>query len=78
MITVTNSFEDKFEATWGTSWEAALEAGAVLNATESATKMGVDADGLEVEWRKLEAEAVKPVKFGGGFYVGQFPAAEGR
>lgn len=40
-----------------------------MNAMDASEVFGLDADTLEMEWRKLEP-AGKVIKFGGGFYCG--------
>jgi hypothetical protein len=60
---------DKFEAQFGVGWQAALDAGSVFNAIDACAELGLDADGLDVEWGKAK-KAGKLIKFGGGFYCG--------
>ena len=55
---------------FGESWQDAIAAGKVHNAMDGAEKLGVDAAGLEVKWRKL-VSGKNLIKFGGGFYCGK-------
>ena len=57
-------------------WAAAIEQGRVLNATAAAERLGLDGEGLELEWRKLTKD-VDLIKFGGGFYCGKLSDAAG-
>lgn len=58
--------KDKFEATFGLSWDSALAENKVFNAIEACKVLGVDANGLDALWN-----GAKKVKFGGGFYCGE-------
>ena len=58
--------EDKFQESFGESWETALNEGRAVNAMEACEKFSCDAQELDALWGKAE----KVVKFGGGFYCG--------
>jgi hypothetical protein len=62
---------EKFEATFGLSWAAALESGRVFNALDATKHLGVDAAELDKMWG-----GAKKVKFGGGFYCGEITLAD--
>ena len=68
---------DKFEEKFGEKWSSVLEKGNVYNAVDAAEYLGLDAAGLEVEWRKCKP-AGKVVKFGGGFYCALIDTVEGK
>jgi nucleoside diphosphate kinase len=68
---------NKFKDTFGVEWNAALEKGNVYNAMDAAEYLGLDAVGLEKEWRKCKP-AGKVVKFGGGFYCAMIDTVEGK
>lgn len=59
-----------FKDMFGESWNEVVRAGKVYNAKDGAEKLGVDALGLELKWRKLES-GKNLIKFGGGFYCGK-------
>lgn len=67
---------EKFEATFGLSWEDALKSGNVYNAMDACEELGIDGTQMEKEWRKCKSTK-KLVKFGGGFYCG-LVAIEGK
>ena len=69
--------EDKFEEKFGLPWKKALEDGTVYNAMDAAEYLGLDAAGLETEWRKTKPND-KVIKFGGGFYCGLIDTVEGK
>lgn len=56
---------DKFENTFGLSWEQALKNDSVYNAIDACNYWGITADELDAAWGPA-----KKVKFGGGFYCG--------
>lgn len=60
---------DKFEAQFGLSWQAALDGGRVFNALDGCAELGVDADQMDGLWAKCKGDK-KMVKLGGGFYCG--------
>jgi nucleoside diphosphate kinase len=55
----------KFQDTFGVSWEKALKDGEVYNALDACKFWGITADELDKAWGPA-----KKVKFGGGFYCG--------
>lgn len=65
---------DKFKEKFGEDWASVLASGTAVNATKACKEFGVDADGLNTEWRQCEA-AGNVVKFGGGFYCGKMMCA---
>lgn len=75
-LNVPPAAQTKFEEAFGLKWPQALESGLVLNATDSAARLGVDANGLETAWRLLEKDNLT-VKFGGGFYCGRLKDGSG-
>lgn len=56
---------DKFQTSFGESWEKVLSEKRAVNAMEACEQFGCDAAGLNAAWQKID-----PVKFGGGFYCG--------
>lgn len=56
---------EKFETTFGESWEKVLSEKRAVNALKACEEFGCDAAELNDAWQKIEA-----VKFGGGFYCG--------
>lgn len=59
--------KEKFFAQFSEEWDAALEAGKIVNAMDALEKFGVDVPTLTTHW--VEAQnAKKIVKLGGGFY----------
>jgi hypothetical protein len=56
---------DKFESSFGESWEKVLSEKRAVNAMEACERFGCDSSELNEAWQKVE-----PVKFGGGFYCG--------
>ena len=72
-LNVTEKAQSDFESTYGMTWTKAIEDNLVLNATDSAARLNLDANGLEKVWRALEKDGGQaPLKFGGGFYCGKF------
>eukprot|EP00927_Polykrikos_kofoidii_P038113 TRINITY_DN32391_c0_g1_i1.p1 TRINITY_DN32391_c0_g1~~TRINITY_DN32391_c0_g1_i1.p1 ORF type:complete len:1575 (-),score=253.80 TRINITY_DN32391_c0_g1_i1:71-4729(-) len=65
---------DVFKTKFGEEWCDVLAAGKAANATQAAEAFGINAEGLESEWRKLDESKV--VKFGGGFYCGKMEVGE--
>jgi len=59
-----------FEKMFGEKWDDVIAAGKVYNAKEAAEKLGVDAEGLNAKWSKLN-RGKDLIKFGGGFYCGK-------
>jgi hypothetical protein len=57
--------KDKFEATFGESWDKVLAENRACNAMEACARFKCDATALDVAWQKA-----KVTKFGGGFYCG--------
>jgi len=55
----------KFQDTFGLTWENALNDGVVFNALDACKYWGITADELDKAWGPA-----KKVKFGGGFYCG--------
>jgi len=66
--------QDKFKATFGLEWSAALKSGKVMNAKDACEAFEVDAEVLEKEWRKCKTM----VKFGGGFYCALMDTLKGK
>jgi len=56
---------DKFESSFGESWEKVLSEKRAFNALQACEEFGCNAAELNDAWQKIEA-----VKFGGGFYCG--------
>lgn len=56
---------DKFQESFGESWEVVLKEKRACNAMEACDKFGVNGAELNDAWQKVQA-----VKFGGGFYCG--------
>merc|ERR1719440_2746466 len=61
--------KDKFQSSFGLSWEDALAKGIVFNALDACKELGCDAAALDKAWGAAK-KAGKLVKFGGGFYCG--------
>mmetsp|Transcript_2122 Transcript_2122/g.3046 ORF Transcript_2122/g.3046 Transcript_2122/m.3046 type:complete len:375 (-) Transcript_2122:159-1283(-) len=59
-----------FEKMFGEKWDDVIAAGKVYNAKEAAEKLGLDAEGLNAKWSKLN-RGKDLIKFGGGFYCGK-------
>lgn len=57
--------KDKFETTFGESWDKVLAEDRACNAMEACARFNCDATALDVAWQKA-----KVTKFGGGFYCG--------
>lgn len=67
--------KEKFSAQFSEEWDAALEAGRLVNAMDALEKFGVDVPTLNAAW--VEAQAAKKlVKLGGGFYCGLVTVGE--
>jgi hypothetical protein len=65
---------EAFEAKFGTTWAAAVEAGSVLNAAQTQAKLGnITAEELTAKW----AAAADKVKLAPGLYVGRLGEADG-
>lgn len=60
----------KFKDIFGENYEAALARGAVLNAREACSVLGLDAQALGNQWASLTMDR-DMVKFGGGHYCGR-------
>mmetsp|Transcript_14072 Transcript_14072/g.18353 ORF Transcript_14072/g.18353 Transcript_14072/m.18353 type:complete len:321 (+) Transcript_14072:107-1069(+) len=60
---------EKFQESFGESWEAVLSEDRAANAMEACKRFECDAAQLEEAWRAAEG-GNKVVKFGGGFYCG--------
>ncbi len=56
---------DKFQESFGESWEQVLSEGRAVNAMEACSRFECSPAELNEAWQKIEA-----VKFGGGFYCG--------
>ena len=56
----------------GMTWEDAVKKKLVYNAAQAAKKLGLDGNGLEAQWAKIDKK-VDLVKFGGGFYCTSHP-----
>ena len=56
---------DKFESSFGESWEKVLSEKRAVNALQACERFGCDASELDKAWGNTQA-----VKFGGGFYCG--------
>jgi nucleoside diphosphate kinase len=69
--------EDKFEAKFGLTWEAALAGGRVFNAMDACKEFGIDAAEMDKQWG-IHKKADKLIKFGGGFYCGLLDMIEGK
>lgn len=65
---------DKFKEKFGEDWLSVVASGKAVNATQACKEFGLDADGLNTEWRKCEPAGMT-VKFGGGFYCGKMTYA---
>lgn len=61
--------KDKFEKSFGLSWDDALAKGVVFNAMDACEKLACSADELNKAWGAAKQNG-KLVKFGGGFYCG--------
>ena len=61
--------EDKFEAKFGVTWKATLEAKKAANAMQACEKFGITPAELEKVWRVAEGQN-NITKFRGGFYCG--------
>jgi len=68
-LNVPDKGKEGFKKMFGLSWEDALASGKVLNAKEACAKLGVDGNGMEAKWAKLD-KSKDMIKFGGGFYCG--------
>jgi len=60
----------KFQDFFKISWEEALEKGLCYNGQDAGKKFGLNAEELELKWRKAKADG-KVLKLGGGFYCGE-------
>ena len=56
---------DKFQSSFGESWETVLAEDRAVNALDACARFGCDASELNDAWQNTQA-----VKFGGGFYCG--------
>lgn len=63
--------KDKFKEKFGVDWDESLKAGVVFNAMDACTELKVDADEIDEMWGVCKKDG-KLVKFGGGFYCGEF------
>lgn len=61
---------DKFQQTFGLTWDDALKQNKVFNALDACNYLGITADQLDAAWA-----TAKKVKFGGGFYCGKVEIA---
>ena len=75
-LNVPLNARENFENLFGMTWVAALEQGLVVNATDAAARLNVDAAELEVRWRALK-NGETLLKFGGGFYCGKLSDDQG-
>lgn len=57
---------ERFQESFGLSWEAALAENRAFNAIDARAELGVDTAGLDALWSQTTK-----VKFGGGFYCGE-------
>jgi hypothetical protein len=57
--------KEKFQETFGESWDTVLSEDRAVNAMEACKRFGCNSEELEGAWQKA-----KVVKFGGGFYCG--------
>lgn len=62
--------KEKFQKTFGKSWDSVLSEGKALNAMDACKELGVDAEGLNKLWQAAKKND-KLAKFGGGFYCGE-------
>lgn len=69
-LNVPDKGKAEFEKLFGQSWDSAVQSGKVYNAKDAATKLGVDAAGINEKWSKLSRDK-DLLKFGGGFYCGK-------
>jgi hypothetical protein len=69
-LNVPDKGKAEFEKLFGESWDSAVQSGKVYNAKDGATKLGVDAAGINDKWSKL-SRGKDLLKFGGGFYCGK-------
>jgi len=69
-LTVQRKAMDSFNATFGLTWEEALEQGLVFNALDGAEALGITTEELGQKWGELQKD-VDMLKFGGGFYCGK-------
>jgi len=58
---------DKFEETFGLSWQSVLDSGRAFNAQDACVELGLSAEQLDEEWARCKKEK-RLVKLGGGFY----------
>jgi nucleoside diphosphate kinase len=66
-LVVPQKGKDGFKSLFGMEWEDAVAQGKVYNAVDACKLLGVDGQGLEGLWRKLDKKK-ELIKFGGGFY----------
>ena len=57
---------DKFQSTFGESWNTVLKENRACNAMEACKRFDCTPSELNDAWQKVE-----PIKFGGGFYCGK-------
>jgi hypothetical protein len=69
-LNVPDKGKHEFEQLFGESWDSAVAAGKVYNAKDAATKLGLDAAGMNTKWSAL-TPGTNLIKFGGGFYCGK-------
>jgi len=68
-LTVQPAAMEKFEQTFGLTWQDALSQGIVFNAMDAAAAMGIAPEDLGAKWATLQKSDL--LKFGGGFYCGK-------
>jgi nucleoside diphosphate kinase len=64
---------EKFQESFGSSWETALSENRAFNAIDARNELGVDTAGLDALWSNTNK-----VKFGGGFYCGEIKREDGK
>ncbi|KAG7350900.1 nucleoside diphosphate kinase [Nitzschia inconspicua] len=69
-LNVPDKGKKEFKEVFGEDWDTAVNSGKVYNAKDGASKLGLDAEGLNKEWSKL-TRGKDLIKFGGGFYCGK-------
>jgi cytidylate kinase len=68
-LVVSDKAQANFKKNFGISWSEALNKGMVFNAMGACAKLGLDAKGIEAQWKTLTDKT--RLKFGGGFYCGK-------
>lgn len=67
---------EKFKEKFGLGWQEALDQGVVFNAADACEELQVDSAKLNSMWGEAKKSG-KMIKFGGGFYCGELPRADG-